>query len=258
MSEMKMGSEEEHKFKETLETYMERHDIAQIFNQMMKQLHVHKPKDPITFLESFLKDHHDCFKNSFRRIFIIGQPLTFSTHLASELHRKGFTNCVVIDLEKLLLQPEAGSIISITDVKQIVLTGRELTLLLQNFVTKSQFKDEIRKNGYILSGFPQNREQALALQKIGIYPDFVFSVEFKDAVEYEKRLKAVDYDTSVQQMYNHYIQNRETLFKSFQKERVTIVNAELPGPKILSIWNEVLNNLKRGKISSVLACISQY
>lgn len=252
MSEMRMSSAEEHKFKESLEQYMEKNKIGHLFSQMMKQLLVNKPNDPLSFLEKFLTEHHDCYLKSFRRIFIIGQPLSLFNQLSLEFYSRKFCDCIVIDLDQLILQENAGSVIG-TDIHpgRIVLSGKELCTLLQMFIDKSSQKDEIRKYGYILTGFPQNREQALALQVLGIYPDHVFALEFNDKSEYDRRLKAVDYDVNVQAMYNYYLKNRDGLLGSFQREIVSISDAGLPGLKILSLWDETLRNIRRGMLIAI-------
>lgn len=245
MSEMKLSSQEEQQFKNAVSDYLNKHDLNLLFSQMMMHLHIDKPKDPIAYLHQFLKKHKDNYRKSFRRVFLIGQPLSQYNQVASDLNARGFTDMEVITMQQLLLQAKASSVIDTSDldIPTAVFTGKELCTLLRMFTDS---RESVIRNGFILSGFPQTREQALSLQEEGIFPDHLFVLEFKDSGEYERRLKAVEYDKNIQLMFSHYEKNKLGLLNTFDNNITTLIDAGLPITTILSKISDIL----QGKTTS--------
>lgn len=246
MNSMELNPAEKTQLEQAIRQYLEKHDLPLLFSQMMKHLCVDRPKEPIPYLQKFLIEHRNCYRKSFRRIFMLGHPLSNYKQMATEFVEKGFTDMVVITLDDLLRQKGVTSDIEYS-ASQIILSGRELCKLLKMFMKESGKKEEIKKNGIILCGFPQTRDQNLALQEIGIYPDHFFIMEYKNKAEYNRKFQAVDYDKDLELMRMHYEKNREKLFNCFEKEVISIIDAGLPLEEIFKIWKARLQGMQVSK-----------
>ncbi|XP_021269269.1 adenylate kinase 8 isoform X2 [Numida meleagris] len=135
--------------------YAEQRGLFRLLQNMLEELLIHKPEDPIQFMIEHLKQHND----DAPRICILGPPASGKTTMAIRL-------CKHLDA---------------IHVSQETLLSKE-TLAL----TKEAKAYRERKQGWILEGFPENQEQARLLQSSGIIPRHVVVLYAADTVLIER------------------------------------------------------------------------
>ncbi|CAK8679207.1 unnamed protein product [Clavelina lepadiformis] len=140
--------------------YAEEHGIFDMYKRLMCQLIVDRPDDPIQFIIDWMKRDN----NDVSRIAMIGPPASGKSGISAALSKK--INSVHVTGEGLLdddLSDAAHEAKSYISKSQPVPD----TLWVQLIKDRLKRKDCIRR-GYVLEGFPQNRQQAIELQSLGI------------------------------------------------------------------------------------------
>ncbi|XP_064649202.1 adenylate kinase 8-like [Lineus longissimus] len=159
-------------------TYSERHGIFELYKRLMEQLLLTKPDDPIPFLIDLLKRDND----DVPQVIILGPP-------ASGKHTIGKMVCNRLRTAHLTL-------------KTLILeASNDLKRKAEDFVRKKEaiptalwlqiIKERLKlfdcvKKGWVLEGFPQTRDQAMALQAEGIYPKHFVILDAPDTVLIER------------------------------------------------------------------------
>jgi len=149
--------------------YLEKHGIKQLFENLMQQLVVHKPNDPLEFLVNQLQ------RPVIHRLIVLGGPASGKGTVCEELIKK---------YQVVHLSP--GDIL-----RDAIREGTELGKKTKPYLESGQLvPDEVmipvivaklkqvteQSKGWLLDGFPRTRNQALGLQEAGFFPDAVISL----------------------------------------------------------------------------------
>ncbi|XP_074646673.1 adenylate kinase 8-like isoform X2 [Tubulanus polymorphus] len=143
-------------------TYAESHEIFDMCKRLLEQVTVNKPEDPIDFMIELLKREND----DIPQIILLGPPAAGKYTMAKQICSKLRT--AHLNLKTLVQdasQDMKRRLEELVKQKQSVPTSVWVEIIKERI----QLFDCVKK-GWVLEGFPQNREQALALVTAGIYP----------------------------------------------------------------------------------------
>ncbi|CAF1491725.1 unnamed protein product [Adineta steineri] len=156
--------------------YAERNTLFELFQKCISSLLVDRPNDPITYLIDFLKKDADV-----PRVIILGPPASGRHTIGKLLQKK--LNAVLIEAADLLHNIPS----KFKDKLPPKPTIHNIPSTLWAQLFEERVKDfECVRRGWILVDFPNNREQALALQGHGIAPRYVVCLEAPDNVLIER------------------------------------------------------------------------
>ncbi|XP_036038918.1 adenylate kinase 8 isoform X2 [Onychomys torridus] len=142
--------------------YGEDNHIFEMMQNMLEQLLIHQPADPISFMISHLRRNND----NVPKVVILGPPASGKTTIAMWLCKH--LNSNLITKENLL--------------------EREFSPLAEE--AKKHFQTY---KGWILDGIPERREQALMIQTVGLSPKHVIVLNAPDTVLIERNVgKRID------------------------------------------------------------------
>jgi len=168
-------------------TYAEKHGIFEMYKRLIEQLIIHKPNDPLAFLIELLQRE----KEDVPRIMILGPPASGKRTMARTVANK--LKAVHLTTENLLadapndLQEEAAMLGAASPLP---------TELWVKIISKRLSLYDCEFHGWVLDGFPETREQALALQAEGIAPSHCVILAAPDTVLVERANgKRVDPET---------------------------------------------------------------
>ncbi|XP_035410811.2 adenylate kinase 8 isoform X2 [Cygnus atratus] len=201
--------------------YAEERGLWRLLQNMVEELLIHKPDDPIQFMIDHLKQNND----DAPRICILGPPASGKTTIAMRLCKH--LDAIRISQETLLF---------------------EETLAL----TKEAKAYKERKQGWILEGFPENQEQAWMLQSSGIIPRHVVVLYAADTVLIERNSgKRLDpfteevYHTTFDWPSDPVIQQRlvkpEDLSEQEMSKKLLEYHRNFPG--VFQIYQKVLKSV---------------
>lgn len=169
-------------------TYAEKHGIFEMYKRMIESLVVSKPDDPIHHLINLLRRENDDVPS----VVILGPPCSGKRSIAKLVCGK--LRCAHLTPQNLVEEAD----ITIRDKARDYLQNNEpipLDLWLKILSERMQMYDT-QKKGWVLEGFPETREQAIALQINGIYPKHCIVLEAPDTVLIERAAgKRVDTKT---------------------------------------------------------------
>ncbi|XP_053775409.1 adenylate kinase 8 isoform X2 [Desmodus rotundus] len=154
-----------HRIPPEMPLYGETNHVFEMMQNMLEQLLIHQPQDPITFMIDHL--HRD--NDNVPRIVILGPPASGKTTIAMWLRKH--LNSNLLTVENLIAKeysPQAAA-------------------------ARKHYQ---KMKGWILDGIPETREQALVIQTRGIIPRHVIMLSAPDTVLIERNLgKRVDPQT---------------------------------------------------------------
>ncbi|XP_073761665.1 adenylate kinase 8 isoform X2 [Callorhinus ursinus] len=225
--------------------YGETYHVFELMQNMLEQLLIHQPKDPIPFMISHLQQDND----NVPKIVILGPPASGKTTIAMWLCKHLSSNLVTVEN---LIAREFSSLAEVARKhyqKMKKLSSTQLIKLIQERLKEG---DCVRQ-GWILDGIPETREQALSIQTLGITPRHVIVLSAPDTVLIERNLgKRIDpqtreiYHTTFDWPSESEIQNRlmvpggiselETARKLLEYHR-NIIRILPAYPKILKVIN---------------------
>ncbi|XP_027470536.1 adenylate kinase 8 isoform X3 [Zalophus californianus] len=225
--------------------YGETYHVFELMQNMLEQLLIHQPKDPIPFMISHLQQDND----NVPKIVILGPPASGKTTIAMWLCKHLSSNLVTVEN---LIAREFSSLAEVAGKhyqKMKKLSSTQLIKLIQERLKEG---DCVRQ-GWILDGIPETREQALSIQTLGITPRHVIVLSAPDTVLIERNLgKRIDpqtreiYHTTFDWPSESEIQNRlivpggiselETARKLLEYHR-NIIRILPAYPKILKVIN---------------------
>ncbi|XP_077003498.1 adenylate kinase 8 isoform X4 [Tamandua tetradactyla] len=155
------------------------------YQNLLEQLLIHQPQDPIPFMIEHLSRDND----NVPKIVILGPPASGKTTIAMWLCKH--LNSNLLTMENLMAKEFSNLANEAMNHYQRFKTvpSRLLVSLIQE-----RLKDEdcIRR-GWILDGIPETREQALMIQTVGIMPRHVIVLSAPDTVLIERNVgKRID------------------------------------------------------------------
>nr|XP_021529778.1 adenylate kinase 8 isoform X3 [Aotus nancymaae] len=177
-----------HRIPPEMPQYGEANHIFELMQNMLEQLLIHQPEDPIPFMIQHL--HRD--NDNVPRIVILGPPASGKTTIAMWLCKH--LNSNLVTLESLILNEFSYTA---TDARRLYLQRKAVpSALLIQLIQERLAKEDCVKRGWILDGIPETREQALRIQTLGIAPRHVIMLSAPDTVLIERNLgKRIDPQT---------------------------------------------------------------
>ncbi|KAI5937999.1 Adenylate kinase 8 [Manis javanica] len=168
--------------------YGEENHIFKMMQNMLEQLLIHQPSDPIQFMINHLQLDND----DVPRIIIFGPPASGKTTIAMWLCKH--LNSNLLSLENLMANEvsslAAGARWHYQKTKTVP------SMLLARMVKERLQEEDCVRRGWILDGIPETREQALMVQTLGVTPRHVVVLNAPDTVLIERNLgKRVDPQT---------------------------------------------------------------
>ncbi|XP_053817769.1 adenylate kinase 8 isoform X2 [Vidua chalybeata] len=218
--------------------YAEERGLFQLLQNMLEELLIHQPDDPIEFMINHLKQNND----DAPRICVLGPPASGKTTVAMWLCKH--FNAIRVSQETLLFKE----------------------VLMQTEEAKA-YKE--RNQGWILEGFPENQEQAWMLQSSGIFPRHVVMLYAPDTVLIErsggKRLDPLTqevFHTTFDWPSDPLVQQRLVKPEDLSEQEVSkkLLEYHRNFPEIFHIYQKVLKSISADQpsvdvLSQVLAFV---
>ncbi|XP_017704920.1 PREDICTED: adenylate kinase 8 isoform X3 [Rhinopithecus bieti] len=177
-----------HRIPPEMPQYGEENHIFELMQNMLEQLLIHQPEDPIPFMIQHLHKDND----NVPRIVILGPPASGKTTIAMWLCKH--LNSSLLTLENLVLNEFS---FTATKARRLYLQRKTIpSVLLVQLIQERLAEEDCIKRGWILDGIPETREQALRIQTLGITPRHVIVLSAPDTVLIERNLgKRIDPQT---------------------------------------------------------------
>ncbi|XP_057580431.1 adenylate kinase 8 isoform X2 [Hippopotamus amphibius kiboko] len=196
-----------HRIPPEMPQYGEANHVFELMQNMLEQLLIHQPKDPIPFMIEHLQRDNDCVP----KIVILGPPASGKTTIAMWLGKHLNTNLLSVGN---LMAKEYSPLAA--DARRHYQKFQTLpNMLLVRLLQERLREEDCVRRGWILDGFPETREQALMVQTLGICPRHVIVLSAPDTVLIERNLgKRIDpqtgeiYHTTFDWPSSSEIQNR--------------------------------------------------
>uniref|UniRef100_A0A8C6MZD4 Adenylate kinase 8 n=1 Tax=Mus spicilegus TaxID=10103 RepID=A0A8C6MZD4_MUSSI len=174
-----------HRIPPEMPQYGEDYHTFEMMQNMLEQLLIHQPEDPISFMITHLRRNND----NVPKVVILGPPASGKTTIAMWLCKHLNSNLItkesLLEREFSRLSVEAKSYYQV--YKKI--PNSILVSLVQERLNEA---DCLRK-GWILDGIPERREQALMIQTLGLAPKHVIVLNAPDTVLIERNVgKRID------------------------------------------------------------------
>ncbi|XP_039576194.1 adenylate kinase 8 isoform X5 [Passer montanus] len=158
--------------------YAEERGLFQLLQNMLEELLIHKPDDPIEFMINHLKQNND----DAPRICVLGPPASGKTTVAMWLCKH--FNAIRVSQETLLFKEV---LMQTEEAKAYKERNQKIpNALWANLIQERLSNVDCIKQGWILEGFPENQEQAWLLQSSGIFPRHVVMLYAPDTVLIER------------------------------------------------------------------------
>ncbi|XP_065552155.1 adenylate kinase 8 isoform X3 [Lathamus discolor] len=240
--------------------YAEERELFRLLQNMLEELIIHQPDDPIQFMINHLKLNND----DAPRICVLGPPASGKTTVALWLCKR--LDAIRISQETLLFK-EA---LALTEEARAYKERKEKipNALWANLIQERLSNVDCIKQGWILEGFPENQEQAWILQSSGIIPRHVVVLYAPDAVLIERNSgKRIDpnteevYHTTFDWPRDMLIQERlvkpEDLSEQEMSKKLLEYHRNFPG--IFQIYQKVLKSINADQPSmDVLSQVLTY
>ncbi|XP_057610909.1 adenylate kinase 8 isoform X2 [Chionomys nivalis] len=168
--------------------YGEDNHIFEMMQNMLEQVLIHQPEDPITFMINHLRRNND----SVPKVVILGPPASGKTTIAMWLCKHLNSNLIT---KENLLEKEFSQMAEEAK-KHYEIYKRIPNSMLISLVQERLNEDDCLRRGWILDGIPERREQALMIQTVGLAPRHVIVLNAPDTVLIERNMgKRIDPDT---------------------------------------------------------------
>ncbi|XP_058709670.1 adenylate kinase 8 isoform X2 [Poecile atricapillus] len=211
--------------------YAEERGLFQLLQNMLEELLIHKPDDPIEFMINHLKQNND----DAPRICVLGPPASGKTTVAMWLCKH--FNAIRVSHETLLFKEV---LMQTEEAKAYKERNQKIpNALWANLIQERLSNVDCIKQGWILEGFPENQEQAWMLQSSGIFPRHVevFHTTFhwpSDPLVQQRLVEPEDLsEQEVSKKLLEYHRNFPEIFHIYQKVLKSI-NADQPSVDVLS------------------------
>ncbi|KAH7822821.1 Nucleoside-triphosphate--adenylate kinase [Monocercomonoides exilis] len=160
--------------------YAEKHEIFPLMTNLLSDIAVDKPDDPISWLINALK-------KDIRRIIITGAPASGKgTQCEKIVEKYGVVHLSTGDLLRAAVKARTPLGMQ---ANEYMTTGRLVPDELVIDLVKEKLKsEECKERGWLLDGFPRTKNQALAMQVAGILPTHVILLDVPDEVLMDRAL----------------------------------------------------------------------
>ncbi|XP_050782596.1 adenylate kinase 8 isoform X1 [Gopherus flavomarginatus] len=223
--------------------YAEKHELFQLLQNMLEGLLIHKPDEPIQYMISHLKQDNDHVP----RICILGPPASGKTTIATWL-------CKQLNTPRIAQETLLEETLELTkEVKAFQERGQKIpNALWANLIQERLSNVDCIKQGWILEGFPENRDQAWMLQSAGITPRHVVVLYAPDTVLIERNLgKRIDpstkevYHTTFDWPSDSLVQQRlvEAEGISEQETAKHLLEYHRSFPRVFQIYQQILKSI---------------
>ncbi|XP_032490971.1 adenylate kinase 8 isoform X3 [Phocoena sinus] len=177
-----------HRIPPEMPQYGEANHIFELMQNLLEQLLIQQPKDPIPFMIKHLQRDSDYVP----KIVILGPPASGKTTIAMWLGKH--LNSNLLSVESLIAKEYSSLAADARTHYQKFQTLPDV-LLVRLLQERLREEDCIRR-GWILDGIPETREQALLIQTLGVSPRHVIVLSAPDTVLIERNLgKRIDPQT---------------------------------------------------------------
>jgi len=169
-------------------TYAEKHGIFDMYKRLIEQLVISKPDDPVMHLINQLKKEND----DVPQIVVLGPACSGKRSMAKMVCGK--LRCAHLTTQNLI---DEADVASRDRMKKYIAKEQAVPAdLWVKVISERMQLYDTQKKGWVLEGFPETREQAMALQISGIYPKHCIVLEAPDTVLIERAAgKRVDTKT---------------------------------------------------------------
>ncbi|XP_031306631.1 adenylate kinase 8 isoform X1 [Camelus dromedarius] len=169
-----------HRIPPEMPQYGEANHVFEMMQNMLEQLLIHQPKDPIPFMINHLQRDNDYVP----KIVILGPPASGKTTIAMWLCKHLNSNLLSVGN---LIAKEFSSLAA--DARRHYQKFKTVpSMLLIRLVQERLSEEDCVRRGWILDGIPETREQALMIQTVGIVPRHVIVLSAPDTVLIERNL----------------------------------------------------------------------
>lgn len=153
--------------------YAEKHDMYRVFQELLKELIIFKPDDPLAYIRDEISNV--AAQLHVPRVFLIGPNVTaqgIGRRLSTETGAKYLTLPDIVETApKAIRGVLAEYVQGCHDEPRFDDSIRKV--LVATIILRLRHTD-CHKNGYILYGFPQTKQQAICAQQAGLLPRQVF------------------------------------------------------------------------------------
>uniref|UniRef100_A0A8U7NJU9 Adenylate kinase 8 n=1 Tax=Corvus moneduloides TaxID=1196302 RepID=A0A8U7NJU9_CORMO len=224
--------------------YAEERGLFQLLQNMLEELLIHKPDDPIEFMINHLKQNND----DAPRVCVLGPPASGKTTVAMWLCKH--FNAIRVSQETLLFKE---ALTQTEEAKALKERNQKIpNALWANLIQERLSNVDCIKQGWILEGFPENQEQAWMLQSSGIFPRHVVMLYAPDIVLIErsggKRLDPLTqevFHTTFNWPSDPLVQQRLVKPEDLSEQEVSkkLLEYHRKFPEIFHIYQKVLKSI---------------
>ncbi|XP_027767421.1 adenylate kinase 8 isoform X1 [Empidonax traillii] len=241
-------------------TYAEERGLFQLLQNMLEELLIHKPDDPIEFMINHLKQNND----DAPKICVLGPPASGKTTVAMWLSKH--FDAIRVSQETLLFKE---TLALTEEAKAYKEKNQKIpNALWANLIQERLSNVDCIKQGWILEGFPENQEQAWMLQSFGIFPRHVVMLYASDTVLIErnsgKRLDPLTqevYHTTFEWPSDPLVQQRLVKPDDLSEQEVSkkLLEYHRNFPEVFQIYQKVLKSINADQPSvDVLSQVLTY
>lgn len=178
-----MDKNQKYEFVKKCHDYLEEKRVYDLFQNLTRQLLIHRPESPIDFLIERIGKREPV------RVFIVGPPGSMAKTLSKRISKDlGFN---IISVGEIIRKEATKN----NDIAAQILEAKKdyrfvsddiITYIVKNYI----LKNENEFQNWILEGFPRTKNQALSLQRIGIIPDkfILLNVSRETSIERIKKV----------------------------------------------------------------------
>ncbi|KAM3912476.1 adenylate kinase 8 [Leptodactylus fuscus] len=165
--------------------YAEEHQVFDILQNMVQNLLMDRPDDPVQYLIHHLRKDND----GVPRIVVLGPPASGKHTMAKLLCKR--LNATHLTPENILSNDVSALVEEALSYKG---KDQEIPDVLWARIIQERLSEvDCAKRGWVIEGFPQTREQGLLLQMNGISPDHIVVLDAPDIVLIERNMgKRID------------------------------------------------------------------
>ncbi|EZA47873.1 Adenylate kinase [Ooceraea biroi] len=135
--------------------YMEKHKLYEFFYELVTQLLIQQPEDPIVFMKQCVQ--HAIRKRDIPRVILIAPPNFDKMTLAKILQDE--TGVCPVTLDDLRALASAKNACLYYDANEIAIRMKEILM-----------SGVLHNSGWTLVDIPRNKKEARALQRVGVIP----------------------------------------------------------------------------------------